>query len=144
MPRLAISSALRNMLRPDHQAAGAAPRQPNRGALRGPTDLHGVRELELLRGDVDVVAPRGVAGDALIRVFADASGVGDHLRLPQRTRHSGPSMRRAVARVLAAGSGADPRVTAPPEAEATMLAVLNKIDELVAGIEHRTRLRGEG
>ncbi len=61
-----------------------------------------IDELEILRLDVDMVAPPEVAqlAEPLIETFQATPGSGDHLRLPQPTRFAAAQLQGAVDRIL--------------------------------------------
>lgn len=97
----------------------------------------GIRELEVLRLDVDMVAPPEAADLAgpLVESFRAVPSAGDHLRLPTMTNLDGPAMRAAVSRVLMAGAEgtADARVN-------KMLRTLQGLETTVANIQRQSAL----
>jgi hypothetical protein len=116
------------------------------GTERRRTDAEmGVRELEVLRLDLDMVAPPDAAelAEPLVDAFRGAPTSGDHLRLPQMTQLDGPGMRAAVGRVLAvdtAAAGApDPDAA---EKEARMREVLRALDSAAEHIQLRAGTSG--
>lgn len=109
-------------------------------------DAHmGIREIEVLRADLDMVSSAEATDLAqpLVEMYRGSITSGDHLRLPLLTNHDGPSLRAAVARVLetdtsamAAGSREDVLK------EAKMLRVLRALEGAVAQIQRQAALTG--
>jgi hypothetical protein len=103
-------------------------------------DAHlGIKELAVLRLDFDMVAPPEAAelGEPLVEMYQGTLTSGDHLRLDQRTNHSGAAIRAAVGRVLAT----DPTAAASSQdavlKEAKMRRMLQALDGAVADIQRR-------
>ncbi len=110
-------------------------------ADRGRADAEmGIRELEALRLDADLVIPADAAelAEPLVKAFAGELTSGDHLRLQQKTFLDGPSMRAAVQRVLdveiRTAPGLDPDAI---RAEARMHRVLGALSSAVEHINNR-------
>jgi hypothetical protein len=101
-----------------------------------------LREIEVLRSDLDLVAPPDAIADhrSLVDLYRGESTSGDSLRLPLLTNHDGPSLRAALARVL----DADTSAGGPNEGvlkEERMRRVLCAIQDTVSNIQQRSTLR---
>lgn len=88
-----------------------------------------IDELEILRLDVDLVAPPEAAAlaEPLVETFQAPPTSGDHLRLPQPTRFSAQQLRGAVDRVLAADTSGAARSPDAVVKEAKMRRVLGAL-----------------
>lgn len=105
----------------------------------------GIRELEVFRLDVDMVAPADAAelAEPLVEAFRAEPTSGDHLRLPQMTQLDGAQMRSAIGRILSvdpARAGASNAEQA--EKEARMREVLRALDSAVDHIQHLSGQKG--
>ena len=106
------------------------------------TEAHlGIKELDALRA-LDLVAPPEAAdlAEPLVALYQGTPTSGDHLRLEQRTNHSGPAIRAAVARVLSADITAVAGNQDAVIKEAKMRRVLQALDGAVADIQRRAAL----
>lgn len=106
------------------------------------TEAHlGIKELGALRA-LDLVAPPEAAdlAEPLVALYQGTPTSGDHLRLEQRTNHSGPAIRAAVARVLSADITAVAGNQDAVIKEAKMRRVLQALDGAVADIQRRAAL----
>lgn len=101
----------------------------------------GIRELEVLRADVDVITPPEVAqfAEPLVALYQGQVSSGDHLRLPTLTNHDGPAMRAAVARVLGVDTGA-----AAGTKEGRMLEVLGALESAITNIQRQAAMTRRG
>ena len=100
----------------------------------------GIRELEVLRGDIDVITPPEVAqfAEPLVALYQGQVSSGDTLRLPTLTNHDALSMRAAVGRVLAM-EGA---VSSPKEAR--MIEVLGALESAISNIQRQAAMTRRG
>lgn len=88
-----------------------------------------IDELEILRLDVDLIAPPEAAelGESLVDTFQAPPTSGDHLRLPQPPRSSAERLRGAVDRMLAVDTSGAARSQDAVVKEAKMRRVLNAL-----------------
>lgn len=108
------------------------------GARPGDAQL-AIKELEILRGDVDLVNPNAVAGvsDSQLDRYRGAVTSGDHLRLDQRTRRDGPAIRAAITRILAVDTSSGGASADAVLKEAKMRRVLVALDYAAQFIRHQ-------
>lgn len=101
-----------------------------------------VKELQVLRADLDMVAPPEVAevAEPLVKLFQGELSSGDHLRLPQLTQHDGPSLQRAIGRVLDVDTGAAGASREAVVKEEKMRRVLTALQYAVQEIQHKASL----
>ncbi len=124
-------AALRNSL----LASALQPRREVAPQLRGQL---AVDEVEALRLEVDVAGELPATGLAPSR-FRMVPTSGDHLRLPQRTRFTGPQMRGAVRRLLAVDATTATRSRDAVIKEARMRQVLEALRWANEHIDSNTR-----
>ncbi|MCA9552653.1 MAG: hypothetical protein KC933_21650 [Myxococcales bacterium] len=99
-------------------------------------------ELEVLRLDVDMVAPPEAAqlAEPLVEQFQATPTSGDHLRLPQPPRHSAAQLRGAVDRILAADASTAARSPDAVVKEARMRRVLTALKGANQLIQQKSQL----
>lgn len=116
---------------------------PNSSVTQKRSDAQmGIREFEVLRADLDMVAPADAAAlaEPLVELYRGASTSGDHLRLPQLTRHDGPALQAAVGRILdtdttSAGGSRETVIK-----EERMRRVLTALQGVVATIQRQANM----
>jgi hypothetical protein len=119
-------------------APGASP-----GALKR-TDAHlAIQELQVLRADLDLVAPPEAAAlaEPLVELFRGQLTSGDHLRLPMPAQHDAAGIRGAMSRILEVDASA---LVASKEAitkEARMRTLLRGIQGAVDTIQRHANLQ---
>jgi hypothetical protein len=102
----------------------------------------GIREIEVLRADLDMIAPPEAAelAEPLVALYQGQISSGDHLRLPQLTTYDGPAVRAAISRVLSV----DTREAGGPQEdvikEERMRRVLRALEGAVANIQRQANL----
>jgi hypothetical protein len=107
-------------------------------------DAHlAIQELQVLRADLDVVAPPEAAelAEPLVDLFRGQLTSGDHLRLPPPSQHDAAGIRAAMSRVLEVDAGA---VVASRDAitkEARMRTLLRGIQTAVQNIQRNASLQ---
>lgn len=135
--------AIRNF----HQALASLDLELGTPAPRARNDAQmGIKELEVLRLDADIVTPPEVADAAepLVETFRGQITTGDHLRLPQLTALDGPAMRAAIGRILARDTRAAGGTDAELAAEGRMRRVLSALEDTVAQIQRRAAIQHRG
>lgn len=129
------SVALRNL----HDALSMLPAETGRaGARNARADAQlGIKELEALR-NVDMVSPEvGQVAEPLVQMYQGQITTGDALRLEQRTRFDGPSVRAAIGRFLSVDrtrAGGSPEQL---QKEARLHQVLKGLDLAVTHIRQQ-------
>jgi hypothetical protein len=106
----------------------------------------GIKELQVLRLDVDMVTPPEVAeiAEPLVDAYRGSITTGDQLRLPKLTNLDGPSMRSAVNRVLSAKMTSIVGGAEALESEAKMRRVLGALEDTVAQIQRNAGIQHRG
>ena len=99
-------------------------------------------ELEVLRLDVDMVAPPEAAqlAEPLVEHFQATPTSGDHLRLPQPARYTSGQLRGAVDRILSADSSGAARSPDAVVKEAKMRRVLSALQGANNLIQQKSQL----
>lgn len=102
----------------------------------------GIQEIEVLRLDLDMVAPPDAAelAEPLVEMYRGTLTSGDHLRLAQATYHDGPTLRSAVGRVLSIDTTAHAGSQDAVLKEAKMRRLLQALDGAVADIQRRAAM----
>jgi hypothetical protein len=100
----------------------------------------GIAELQVFRADVDLVAPPESAelAEPIVRQLFGTPSSGDDLRLRAPTAHDGPTMRAAVANVLAAGTSEGTQNMDGRELK--MLRTLQALESTVANIQRQSNM----
>ena len=122
-----------------HLPAEVTINQPSVGSH---TEAHlGIQELDALRA-LDLVAPPEAAelAEPLVELYRGTPTSGDHLRLEQRTHHTGPAIRAAVGRILVADTTAIAGTQDAVLKEAKMRRVLQALDAMVGDLHRRAAL----
>src|SRR5688572_17771829 len=106
----------------------------------------GIREIEALRLNVDGVAPPEAAtmAEPLVALFRGEMTTGDDLRLPPAANHTGPAVRSAINRILAADSRGVPFGDRDAvRKEEQMRSLLKAFLSTASRIQGRAALRSE-
>ncbi|MCK6545019.1 hypothetical protein L6R52_04070 [Myxococcota bacterium] len=102
----------------------------------------GIREIEVLRADLDMIAPPEAAelAEPLVALYQGQISSGDHLRLPQLTSHDGPAVRAAISRVLAVDTREAGGAQEDVIKEERMRRVLRALEGAVANIQRQANM----